>query len=78
YYTFPVDITQVDTIGNLKKAIKKEKGPEFDDIAADKLTLHLANFKIKDDDEDAAVNLKDYIDAKKLKPTNKTTKAPKK
>ncbi|KAF9279974.1 hypothetical protein BGZ88_012443 [Linnemannia elongata] len=36
---FPVKLPMDDSIGDLKKLIKTEKAPEFDDIAADKLTL---------------------------------------
>jgi Crinkler effector protein N-terminal domain len=36
---FPVEIQSDATVGALKKAIKLEKQPEFDDFAADRLTL---------------------------------------
>ncbi|KAF9962757.1 hypothetical protein BGZ73_002633, partial [Actinomortierella ambigua] len=36
---FPVKVAPDDSIGSLKDAIKVKKTPEFDDIAADKLTL---------------------------------------
>jgi hypothetical protein len=36
---FPVRIAKSETVGGLKKAIKKEKEPEFDDYAADRLDL---------------------------------------
>ena len=36
---FSVKIAKSDTVGGLKKAIKKEKEPEFDDYAADRLDL---------------------------------------
>ena len=36
---FPVEIESTKTIGNLKKLIKSEKTPRFDDVAADELTL---------------------------------------
>lgn len=36
---FPVEIESAKTVGQLKDAIKEKKSPEFDDIAADKLTL---------------------------------------
>jgi hypothetical protein len=36
---FSVKIAKSETVGGLKKAIKKEKEPEFDDYAADRLDL---------------------------------------
>ncbi|KAF9962758.1 hypothetical protein BGZ65_008103 [Modicella reniformis] len=36
---FPVKIAAAKTVGQLKEAIRAEKSPEFDDIAADRLTL---------------------------------------
>ena len=36
---FAVDIESTETISKLKEAIKLENAPEFDDIAADRLTL---------------------------------------
>ncbi|ORY88698.1 hypothetical protein BCR41DRAFT_31338 [Lobosporangium transversale] len=40
---FEVKLDADDSIAALKKAIKKEKEPEFDDIAADKLNLWLVS-----------------------------------
>lgn len=37
--SFPVDIESHATVGHLKKAIKEEKKPELDNLAADRLTL---------------------------------------
>jgi len=36
---FPVRIPKSETVGGLKKAVKKEKEPEFDDYVADRLDL---------------------------------------
>ncbi|KAF9991340.1 hypothetical protein BGZ79_004650, partial [Entomortierella chlamydospora] len=36
---FPVSISRTSTVGELKKIIRTEKSPEFDDIAADKLAV---------------------------------------
>ena len=47
--TFPVDIESHATVGHLKKAIKEEKKPRLDHIAADELTLYKVS--IPDDDE---------------------------
>src|SRR5258707_10246349 len=37
---FPVTFDAAQTVGRLKKAIKAEKSPELNDIAADKLQLY--------------------------------------
>ncbi|KAG0195434.1 hypothetical protein BGX28_001374, partial [Mortierella sp. GBA30] len=37
--TFSVEIDRTKTVDHLKKLIKTEKSPEFDDMAADRLTL---------------------------------------
>ncbi|KAF9577962.1 hypothetical protein BGW38_006509 [Lunasporangiospora selenospora] len=49
---FPVKIESTETVGELKKIIKTEKTPEFDDIAADKLTLWSVSIPDDDDDDD--------------------------
>ena len=36
---FPVDIAPSKTVGHLKKLIKKEKEPELDHLAADRLDV---------------------------------------
>ncbi|KAI8605438.1 hypothetical protein EDD21DRAFT_363568 [Dissophora ornata] len=36
---FPVLTSTAATVGELKKVIKAEKTPRFDDVAADELTL---------------------------------------
>ena len=41
--TFPVDIPTNKTIGDLKKMIKIEKSPDFDQLTADKLDLWKVN-----------------------------------
>ena len=38
--SFPVDILPSQRVGHLKKAIKREKAPELDHIAADKLDIY--------------------------------------
>ncbi|KAF9996950.1 hypothetical protein BGZ79_009311 [Entomortierella chlamydospora] len=52
---FEVELDTKDSIAALKKAIKKEKEPEFDDIASDKLIL----FQIAVPDEGTHVYLED-------------------
>jgi hypothetical protein len=37
--TFQIGIAGTNTVGDLKKAIKKEKEPAFDQVAADTLKL---------------------------------------
>ncbi|KAG0049373.1 hypothetical protein BGZ90_007360, partial [Linnemannia elongata] len=48
---FPVEIESTETISDLKKLIRTEKSPEFDDIAADKLTIWRVSIPDKDDGE---------------------------
>src|SRR3954469_7254080 len=40
---FPVKLPRSDTVGDLKKLIKAEKAPEFNNFPADKLTLWKIN-----------------------------------
>ena len=40
---FSVNVSNLNTVDELKKLIKTEKQPEFDNIAADKLTLWRVN-----------------------------------
>ncbi|KAK3836313.1 MAG: hypothetical protein J3R72DRAFT_526248 [Linnemannia gamsii] len=47
---FPVEMESSKTIGDLKKLIKTEKNPRFNDITADELTL--SRVAIPDDDTD--------------------------
>lgn len=56
---FPVKIPQTDTFDDLKKLIKKEKTPCFDDIAADELRLWKVNIP---DDDNAAERLRNFKD----------------
>ncbi|KAK5796968.1 hypothetical protein F5H01DRAFT_418781 [Linnemannia elongata] len=66
---FPVEIESTKTIGDLKKLIKAEKAPRFDDVAADELTL--ARLHHDDDDNDLPVLLDSVPVKKKLRATNK-------
>ncbi|KAG9065188.1 hypothetical protein KI688_002511 [Linnemannia hyalina] len=47
---FPVEIESTKTIGDLKKLIKAEQSPDFDDIVANNLTLWRVS--IPDDEND--------------------------
>ena len=42
-HIFPVEILPSKTVGQLKIQIKKEKEPELDHIAADKLVIYKAS-----------------------------------
>ncbi|KAF9082880.1 hypothetical protein BGX29_003528, partial [Mortierella sp. GBA35] len=50
---FSIKIPLADTVGNLKKLIKVEQTPTFDDITVDQLTLW--SVSIPDDDNDDEV-----------------------
>ncbi|KAF9306730.1 hypothetical protein BG003_000948, partial [Podila horticola] len=67
---FPVDISSTSTIGHLKKLIKAEKAPRFDDVAADELTLWQVSIPTSDydDDEEVLVALDKLNEKKKLSP----------
>ena len=52
---FPVDINKDQLVGHLKKVIKAEKAPEFDNFPADKLRLW--KVPISDDHVDPLSNL---------------------
>ncbi|KAF9343282.1 hypothetical protein BGX26_005986 [Mortierella sp. AD094] len=68
---FSIDIIPGKTIDHLKDAIKKKKAPEFDDIAADKLTLWYVSIPIgDDDDDDIPIVLANYANARKLRATS--------
>ncbi|KAF8929588.1 hypothetical protein BGZ58_008849, partial [Dissophora ornata] len=58
---FPLDILPAESIGYLKKLIKAEQAPVFDDIPVSELTLWLV--KIPEDKEDYPVTV-DALDAK--------------
>ncbi|KAG0247041.1 hypothetical protein BG011_002154, partial [Mortierella polycephala] len=52
---FPVEIESTKTIGDLKELIKVERTPEYDDIAADRLTLWRATIPIDENAEDESI-----------------------
>jgi hypothetical protein len=43
---FPVKITNTESVGTLKKAIKEEKKPAFDHVTADSLALWKVSFPV--------------------------------
>ncbi|KAF9311807.1 hypothetical protein BG003_007011 [Podila horticola] len=71
----PVNLSPDDSIGDLKKLVKTEKAPEFDDIVADKLTLWRVSIPITDSDELPILldNVADK-DKKKLRPVTRLSK----
>ena len=64
---FPVKITSTDTIADLRELIKIKKSPEFDDIAADKLTLWRVSIPVTDDNEDFPILLDNIRENEKRK-----------
>ncbi|ORY97137.1 hypothetical protein BCR41DRAFT_228771 [Lobosporangium transversale] len=67
---FSVVVSPDDTVDDLKKAIKKEKEPEFDYIPADKLNLWHVSIVIGDDEDEKTITLSEHPDAKKLHATS--------
>ncbi|KAG0247493.1 hypothetical protein BG011_001391, partial [Mortierella polycephala] len=64
---FPVEIESTKTIGDLKKLIKAEKTPKFDDIAADELTLWRVAVPVTDDEKyEQPVSLDSLAEKEKL------------
>jgi hypothetical protein len=45
---FPVKIEKTASVGELKRAIREEKRPELDDIAADSLTLWVVSIPVEE------------------------------
>ncbi|KAF9147746.1 hypothetical protein BGX20_006565, partial [Mortierella sp. AD010] len=62
--SFPVDILDSETVGDLKNAIKEKKKPKLDNIAADELTLW--KVEIPNRDEKRAVTLRDIPEKQEL------------
>ncbi|KAG0195610.1 hypothetical protein BGX28_001002 [Mortierella sp. GBA30] len=73
--TFPVEIESTKTIGQLKKKIKEEKTPEFDDIAADRLTLWRVSIPIINGDK-SSILLRNIVvdDKEELGPATRLSK----
>ncbi|KAG0068454.1 hypothetical protein BGZ89_004695 [Linnemannia elongata] len=64
---FPVGIESTKTFGDLKEFIKVKKTPEFNDIAANKLTLWRVSIPITDDDDEVPLLLNNVTDKDKKK-----------
>ncbi|KAG0344766.1 hypothetical protein BG005_001679 [Podila minutissima] len=72
---FPVTPSTDDSIGGLKDLIKAKKSPEFEDIAADKLTLWCVSIPIIDDDDENPILLNNVTsEKKKLSPATRLSK----
>ncbi|KAF9083232.1 hypothetical protein BGX29_003274, partial [Mortierella sp. GBA35] len=71
----PVEIESTKTIGNLKKLIKTEKIPRFDNVAADELTLWRVSIPDDDDNDEQPILLDKVPEKKKLMATTKLSKA---
>ncbi|KAF9091892.1 hypothetical protein BGX23_004802, partial [Mortierella sp. AD031] len=72
---FLVEIESTKTIGDLKKPVKTEKAPRFDDVAADELTLWRVSIPDDDDNDEQPILLDKVSEKKKLKATTKLSKA---
>jgi hypothetical protein len=64
--SFPVKIESNETIGELKKAIKTEKAPRFDDVAADELTLWRVSIPVAPKKERKNISLADVSSKEEL------------
>ncbi|KAK3826426.1 MAG: hypothetical protein J3R72DRAFT_528604 [Linnemannia gamsii] len=71
---FPLTIPSSETVGELRNLIKVEKSPEFDDIAADKLTLWSVLISEDEDDDERPILLDRTNEKMKLKATTKLSK----
>jgi hypothetical protein len=69
-HAFPVRIDKTLLIGDLKKEIKKEKAPEFDKFAADKLNLWKVDISYDDEDAVKQLALKETDVIKKMLPAS--------
>ncbi|KAF9377839.1 hypothetical protein CPC16_011612, partial [Podila verticillata] len=67
---FPVKLFPDDSIGDLKKLIKTEKSPEFDDIPADKLTLWRISIPVVPLNKHKPIVLNESESATELNPTD--------
>jgi Crinkler effector protein N-terminal domain len=73
---FSVDIEQTKTVDQLKKVIKTEKAPRFDDVAADELTLWRVSIPIVEEGDELPILLDNVDDKvnKKLGPATRLSK----
>lgn len=67
---FSVEVNRHKIVEELKKAIKKQKSPEFDDIAVDKLTLLRVSIPLVPANKVKPIILSEIESATKLEPEN--------
>ncbi|KFH62119.1 hypothetical protein MVEG_11758 [Podila verticillata NRRL 6337] len=67
---FSVEIDQTKTVDHLKDLIKAKKAPEFNDIAADKLTLWRVSIPIVPPNKRKPIVLTEVKSAAELDPTD--------
>ncbi|KAG0045505.1 hypothetical protein BGZ83_009310, partial [Gryganskiella cystojenkinii] len=67
---FSIQIPSSKTIDELKKAIKAEKTPEFDDMAADKLTLWKVSIPVLPKKDRTQISLADVSSKVELDETD--------
>jgi hypothetical protein len=56
-HIFTIEIANTKTVGALKKAIKEEKKPAFDDVAADALVLWKVSLPVDESLKENLINL---------------------
>jgi len=64
--SFPVEIESTKTVGHLKKAIKADQSPDFDDINAKNLTLWRVSIPILPKKDRKAISLADVSSKEEL------------
>ncbi|KAK3838750.1 MAG: hypothetical protein JOS17DRAFT_786655 [Linnemannia elongata] len=67
---FSVKATPTDTIDDLKKLIKAEKAPRFDDVAADELTLWRVSIQVVSANKHKPILLNEIDSPTELDPTD--------
>ena len=78
---FNVKINKTEAVSELRKTIKEEKAPEFDNFATDKLKLWKVDISLEEENEKLNlvnekinVNIKDELKGIELKPLSKISK----
>ncbi|KAG0322515.1 hypothetical protein BGZ99_003271, partial [Dissophora globulifera] len=65
---FPLSIPSTESVGHLRDLTKAKNTLEFDDLAADNLTLYYVSIQ-DDDDDDLPILLDTLSEKTKLRPT---------
>ncbi|KAF9984705.1 hypothetical protein BGZ65_012828 [Modicella reniformis] len=68
--SFPVEVDPTKTVDHLKELIKTKKSPEFDDFAADKLTLWRVSLPVVPKKDRKAISLADVLMKEELDETD--------